>query len=226
MEERTMQAKNHELTPYEAINTAINGLGADPANAVTALATAAKQLKTIDEIDKAVNGCLAYGRMAWASTAVIIATVTQNKSEKDIVALGKRYGFSRASMYNYRQAGARLISGDYNKKEALPAAMSKFLPRAVGKKAEALEIVRHLADMTPTDTANVWRGALYSVTISKGDTAVSAVIFVRHTDVMPVAGKKYAIRTEHVSRAVVNFMTGHDENGDERVYTYRVITGF
>lgn len=218
--------KKNELTPYEAINTAINGLGVDPVNAVTALATAAKQLKTIDEIDKAVNGCLAYGRMAWASTAVIIATVTQNKCEKDIIALGKRYGFSRASMYNYRQAGAKLISGEYNKKEALPAAMSKFLPRAVGKKAESLEIVKHLADMTPKDNTNIWYGALYSVKISKGDSETSAIIFVRNRDTMPVSGKRYAIRVEHVSRAVVNTMTGHDENGEEKVYTYRVITGF
>ena len=192
----------------KAIATAVRDMGDTPERAIETILTALGTMTTQEEIDAAVNNCLAYGRMAWTSTAVIIAKITENKPAAEVEKIGKRYGFSRAMTYNYRQAGAKLIVGDYDKKQPLPLAMSKFINRIAAAPADEIEIGEIYGHFVDIKTQT--KRAIYNAK-THADGKSKAVKIMLPSDIKLNRGM-CALHRKHVSRAIVYTIT-HKVNG-------------
>ena len=116
--------ENAIITKAEAMELA---LSEKPKATVTALAKEIATISTEQSIAK-IGELAERDRCAWVYTALCVGNAFKNLSKREcakrIAELQDKLKYSRAQVYNYRKAGEKLVSTDY---EALPYDMAAFI---------------------------------------------------------------------------------------------------
>lgn len=105
-----------------------NLLATDEKAAIKSLVSAVDEMKSTEEKYDFIGASALRGRASWVQTAIVVTSAFKGLSRKEIGAkvdeLQERLHYKRAQVFNYRKAGEKLITGDY---ESIPFVMSDFI---------------------------------------------------------------------------------------------------
>lgn len=103
-------------------------LATDEKAAIKSLVSAVDEMKSTEEKYDFIGASALRGRASWIQTAIVVTSAFKGLSRKEIGTkvdeLQERLHYRRAQVFNYRKAGEKLISGDY---DSIPFVMNDFI---------------------------------------------------------------------------------------------------
>ena len=173
------------------------------------------------------------GRAQWVQTAVITAKASENKSRKEIATTREQWAktlrYSVQQLANYRQAGEKLIKGDF---ESIPNTMAEFLKRPSNQKAEfvTVKIVRVAGAYKDGDGVE---RVIYFAVMSEDESKKGDEAKLSHTYVTVSREQAEKVKPEDVltiqpidrllkSGKVVK--ENHYFNGDAEITSFKVVS--
>ena len=142
-----LQLKHSEdeiISTFETDERAALSLIVDNVNGIT----------KAEDLFKMIGKSAMIGRAQWVQTAIVTAKAFENKSRAEVAETREKWAevlrYSKQQIANFRQAGEKLISGDFEK---IPNTMAEFLKRPSNQKAEfkSVSIVRRAGEYLDGD---------------------------------------------------------------------------
>lgn len=123
-------ATESNIVKFGSTQIDANAFTSDPHGAVDKMTKALADVKDVDSAITALKSSEFIGRAAWIHTAIIVHNVFKDvkRSEaKELTAkMCKALGLAQAHVYNYRKAGEKLASGEWDE---IPLSLMEFIHR-------------------------------------------------------------------------------------------------
>ena len=127
-------------------------------NALSLIKDNVNAIESTDELYTFIGRSALAGRAQWVQTALVCAKAFDGKTRKEVSALHKEFAeklrYSEQSIHNYRQAGAKLLSGEF---DHITDTMREFLARPSTQKTEYYSIeTRRKAGQYKDNNGKTW----------------------------------------------------------------------
>lgn len=224
--ERTMNASNENKTLVAFDGNAVDlaMFDKDPHKAVKDMANQLADVKGIESAITCVKSSEWVGKVAWVRTAIVVYNVFNNLPRKETkeytTRMQEALGFkSPVSIHNYRKAGERLMSDDF---EEIPTAMSDFIAKPKKSTAyDAVEIAKAIGFYEINDHVYIiYKG--FKIESAKKKPAFLATTF-DFSGTLPENGYVYDFEENARPLIKVNHLVKVDSGNPYDTYEYKNI---